>query len=73
MKLEIFDFLSKSIEHMYNHMDFITNSSSSLRKFFKDIFLNSDFYINTTSRIKSEDSIRAVSYTHLTLPTTPYV
>lgn len=58
MKLEIFDFLSKSIEHMYNHMDFITNSSSSLRKFFKDIFLNSDFYINTTSRIKSEDSIR---------------
>lgn len=58
MKLEIFDFLSKSIEHMYNHMDFITNSSFSLRKFFKDIFLNSDFYINTTSRIKSEDSIR---------------
>ena len=58
MKLEIFDFLSKSIEHMYDHMDFITSSSFSLRKFFKDIFLNSDFYINTTSRIKSEDSIR---------------
>lgn len=58
MKLEIFDFLSKSIEHMYDHMDFITSSSFSLRKFFKDIFLNSDFYINTTSRIKTEDSIR---------------
>lgn len=58
MKLKIFDFLSKSINHMYDHMDFITNSSLVLKKFFKDIFLNSDFYINTTSRIKSEDSIR---------------
>lgn len=58
MKLKIFDFLSKSINHMYDHMDFITESSLNLKKFFKDIFLNSDFYINTTSRIKTEDSIR---------------
>lgn len=58
MKLKIFDFLGKSIQHMYDHMDFITMSSAELRKFFKDIFLNVDCYINTTSRIKSPDSIR---------------
>lgn len=58
MKLEIFEFLGNSIQHMYNHIDFITSSSQSLKKFFKDIFLNCDFYIGTSSRIKSEDSIR---------------
>ena len=58
MKLEIFQFLEKSIEHMDKNMDFISNSSESLKKFFNDIFLNCDFFINTTARIKSEDSIR---------------
>ena len=58
MKLEIFDFLSNSIQHMYNHMDFIVESSEVISKFFTDVFLNCDFYINTTTRIKSEDSIR---------------
>ena len=58
MKLEIFEFLEKSIEHMDNNMDFISNSSESLKKFFNDIFLNCDFFINTTARIKTEDSIR---------------
>ena len=58
MKLEIFQFLEKSIEHMDNNMDFISNSADSLKKFFNDIFLNCDFFINTTARIKSEDSIR---------------
>lgn len=58
MKLEIFEFLEKSIEYMYNNIDFISNSSISLKKFFNDIFLNCDFFINTTTRIKSEDSIR---------------
>ena len=64
LKLEIFQFLEKSIEHMDKNMDFISNSSESLKKFFNDIFLNCDFFINTTARIKS-----AVSYTHMTLPT----
>ncbi len=58
LKLEIFEFLGNSIQHMYNNMDFIKDSSNSLEKFFRDIFLNCDFFINTTSRIKSEDSIR---------------
>ena len=47
LKLEIFQFLEKSIEHMDKNMDFISNSSESLKKFFNDIFLNCDFFINT--------------------------
>ena len=58
MKLEIFQFLEKSIEHMDNNIEFINTSSDALKKFFNDIFLNCDFFINTTARIKSEDSIR---------------
>lgn len=58
MKLEIFQFLEKSIAHMDNNMEFISSSSDALKKFFNDIFLNCDFFINTNARIKSEDSIR---------------
>ena len=29
-----------------------------MKKFFNDILLNCDFFINTTARIKTEDSIR---------------
>jgi len=58
LKLEIFQFLEKSIEHMDNNIEFINTSSDALKKFFNDIFLNCDFFINTTARIKSEDSIR---------------
>lgn len=58
MKLEIFEFLDGAVNHVYNNIDFVNNSANSIRKFFKDIFLNSDFYINTQARVKSEDSIR---------------
>lgn len=58
MKLEIFEFLDGAVNHMYNNIGFINDSADSIRKFFKDIFLNSDFYINTNARVKTEDSIR---------------
>lgn len=58
MKLEIFEFLDGAVNHVYNNIDFVNNSADSIRKFFKDIFLNCDFYINTQARVKTEDSIR---------------
>ena len=38
LKLEIFQFLEKSIEHMDNNIEFINTSSDALKKFFNDIF-----------------------------------
>lgn len=58
MKLEIFEFLDGAVNHVYNNIEFVNNSADSISKFFRDIFLNCDFYINTNARVKNEDSIR---------------
>lgn len=58
MKLELFDFIDKTLTLIDERKESIEIVADSLEKFFKDSFFIKDHFVNVNYRIKSAESLR---------------
>ena len=71
-------FIDDAIDGIIKSIDFLINSDKEIKNELFNIgndkpILTSDLLKTLQNHLNIEGNIRAVSYTHLTLPTTPYV
>ena len=58
MKLELFDFIDKTLVVIDQNSDTLDRVSKELEKFFTDSFFIKDHFLNVSCRIKSPDSLK---------------
>lgn len=58
MKLELFDFIDKTLALIDERSDTLDRVSKELEKFFRDSFFIKDHFLNVSYRIKSQDSLK---------------
>ena len=58
MKLEIFNFIDKTMEILEENADKIDTVALELEKFFNDSFFIKDHFLNVNYRIKSIESLK---------------
>ena len=57
MKLELFEFVDKTLELIEDNSDVLNRVASELEKFFNDSFFIKDHFLNVNYRIKSPESL----------------
>ncbi len=58
MKLELFEFVDKTLELIEDNSDVLNRVASELEKFFNDSFFIKDHFLNVNYRIKSPESLK---------------
>jgi len=58
MKLEIFEFIDKTVAMVDNMKDILEESNRELEYFFREKFLCYDNILNISSRVKTRDSLK---------------
>lgn len=58
MKLELFEFVDKTLELIEDNSDVLNRVAAELEKFFNDSFFIKDHFLNVNYRIKSSESLK---------------
>ena len=58
MKLDIFEFIESSVDYINYKKNFISYVAKECNSFFKSLFKDNDYFLNSNYRIKSDNSIK---------------